>query len=220
MVVTDLITNPYLRDRNKPELLLQAIVISNQKNSLLHTVNALITTGPQCCGKSSFLRDYKEGTTIRDISLDDQQDVYVPISTYIFLHAYDDDKGDCTTNTDGDKREQLLQQVYQGKTLKERIRENVEWILILRRWNGDSTASDFERRIKNYYEERKLPETVATELVKAVEDFLSNQPDLPKETDVFVLESLFKPHPQTRQSAIQKAHEELRETPRHIPVAW
>jgi len=191
-----------------------------RQESTTNAAPMYITIGPQCCGKSSFLRKYKEGTTIKDISLDDQQDVYVPISTETFLHAYDKgESGD--TNTDDDvKREQLLQQVYQGKSLKERIRENVELILILRRWNGDSTASDFERRIKNYYEERKLPEDVATELVKAVEDFLSNQPSLPKETDVFILESLFKPHPQTRQSAIQRAHEELRETPRHIPVAW
>jgi len=175
-----------------------------------------ITIGPQCCGKSYFLRDYKEGT-IKDISLDDQQDVYVPIPTETFLHAYDNKSVD--TNT-GDKREQLLQQVYQGKTLKERIRENIELILILRRWNGDSTASDFELRIKKYYEERKLPENVAAALITALEDFLSKMPDLPQETDVFVLESLFKPHPQNRQSAIQRAHAELRETSRHVPIAW
>jgi hypothetical protein len=149
--------------------------------------------------------------------LDDQQDVYVPIPTDVFLQAYDDEGTDSKPDNE---RTQLLQQVYQGKTLAERIRENVELILILRRWNGDSSASEFERRVKSYYEERELSEAVAIALVKTVEDFLSNQPDLPKETDVFVLESLFKPHPQTRQSAIQRAHEELRETPKHIPIAW
>ena len=175
-----------------------------------------ITTGPQCCGKSSFLRDYKE-STIKDFSLDDQQDVYVPIPTELFLHAYDNKGVDMDID---DKPDQLLQQVYQGKTLTERIQENIELILILRRWNGDSTASDFDHRIKNYYEERKYPVNIASALIKVVEDFLSKEPDLPRETDVFVLESLFKPHPQTRQSAIQRAHEGLRETPRHVPVAW
>ena len=179
------------------------------------------TLGPQCCGKSSFLRDYKEGK-IKDISLDDQQDVYVPISTEIFLHAYDDkdNKAETQRANNDNKRHQVLQQVYHGKTLSERIRENIEMILILRRWNGDSTAGDFERRILNYYEERRLPANVAQALILAVEDFLSTQPDMPRETDVFVLESLFKPHPETRQSAIQRAHEDLRQTPRHIPISW
>lgn len=175
-----------------------------------------ITIGPQCCGKSSFLRDYKE-KTIKDISLDDQKDVYVPIPTETFLYAYDEKGTD--TNVDEEQTE-LLQKVYQGKTLAERIRGNIELILILRRWNEDSTAADFERRIKSYYQERRYSENVASTLVNTVEEFLSNEPCLPKETDVFVLESLFKPHPETRQSAIQRAYEEIRETPRHLSVAW
>ena len=152
------------------------------------------------------------------MSLDDQQDVYVPIQTEMFLRAYEDEKDG---NTMSDKEQDtLIHRVYQGKSLAERIRENIELILILRRWNGDSSASDFERKIKSYYEERKLDGNVAVALVEAVEDFLSDKPDLPRETEVFVLESLFKPHPETGQSAIQRAHEELRETPKHIPIAW
>ena len=163
--------------------------------------------------------------------------MYVPIPTELFLHAYDDDgsggnKGVVPTTTDTDKRNQLLliqQQVYHGKTLLERIREdNAELVLVLRRWNGDLTALDFARYIQHLYKERTLPGTVATSLIRAVEDFVSSTttepqqppPNLPRETDVFVLESLFKPHPQTGQSAIQRAFEDLQETPRHIPVAW
>ena len=143
-------------------------------------------------------------------------DVYVPIPTDIFLHAYDEGN----EPKSDEKLDPLIQQVYHGKSLAERIRENVELILILRRWNGDSTASDFQRRVQNYYQERNLDAKVAIALVEAVEDFLSDNPALPKTTDVFVLESLFKPHLKTGQSAIQRAHEELRETPKHIPVAW
>ncbi|VEU45030.1 unnamed protein product [Pseudo-nitzschia multistriata] len=174
-----------------------------------------ITVGPQCCGKSSFLRDH-EGGKIKDICLDDQRDVYVPISTELFLRAYDekDNRGSL------EEPESILHQVYQGKTLLERIRENIELILILRRWNGDSSASDFDRRIRSYYQERNLKTSVADALIATVEDFLSTNPELPREVDVFVLESLFKSHPETRQSAIQKAYEELRKTPKHIPVAW
>mmetsp|Transcript_11328 Transcript_11328/g.32632 ORF Transcript_11328/g.32632 Transcript_11328/m.32632 type:complete len:523 (+) Transcript_11328:106-1674(+) len=175
-----------------------------------------ITIGPQCCGKSSFLKDFEDGK-VRDISLDDQCDVYVPISTETFLNAYDDKNEEAGGNK---KAQSILQQVYQGKTLLERIRENIELILILRRWNGDSSASDFDRRIRSYYKERNFKANVAEALVAAVEQFLLAQPQLPPATDVFVLESLFKPHPDTNQSAIQRAYEELRKTPRHVPVAW
>jgi hypothetical protein len=178
-----------------------------------------ITIGPQCCGKSTFLRNL-DGGKIKDISLDDQQDVYVPISTDLFLHAYDDDGNENKNMTE-------LQHVYQGKSLLDRIRDNVELILILRRWNLDSTAIDFEQRILKYYKERNLSTTVAQALVVAVEDFLSTNnnnnskpPEMPRETDVFILESLFKPHPETRQSAIQTSYDDLRKTPKHIPISW
>eukprot|EP00536_Pseudo-nitzschia_multiseries_P007175 jgi/Psemu1/239991/estExt_Genewise1.C_1650046 len=176
-----------------------------------------ITIGPQCCGKSSFLREF-EGLKIKDICLDDQSDVYVPVSTQTFLRAYDEKNHDAAKVDE--EAQSVLQQVYQGKTLLERIRENIELILILRRWNGDSSAEDFGRRIRSFYKERNFTEDVAEALIRAVEEFLSSQPQLPQETDVFVLESLFKPHPEIGQSAIQKAHEDLRKTPKHIPVAW
>mmetsp|Transcript_16377 Transcript_16377/g.33476 ORF Transcript_16377/g.33476 Transcript_16377/m.33476 type:complete len:528 (-) Transcript_16377:61-1644(-) len=175
-----------------------------------------ITIGPQCCGKSSFLRKYKGGK-IKDICLDDQKDVYVPISTETFLSAYED--SDAGGKFD-DKAQSVLQQVYQGKTLLERIRENIELMLILRRWNGDLSPSDFADRIRSFYQKRNFKTGTAETLITAVEGFLSTEQELPQETDVFVLESLFKPHPETRKSAIQRAHEELRKTPRHIPVAW
>ena len=187
-----------------------------------------ITIGPQCCGKSTFLRNLNGGK-IKDISLDDQQDVYVPIATDLFLHAYDDnnENENDNENDNKDKNTKELQHVYQGKSLLNRIRDNVELILILRRWNLDSTAIDFEQRILKYYKERNLSTTVAQALVVAVEDFLSTTtttntkpPEMPRETDVFILESLFKPHPETRQSAIQTSYDELRKTPKYIPIAW
>jgi ABC-type lipoprotein export system ATPase subunit len=185
-----------------------------------------ITIGPQCCGKSTFLRNL-DGRKIKDISLDDQQDVYVPISTDLFLHAYDD-KSEENKNENDNVNMKELQHVYQGKSLLDRIRDNVELILILRRWNLDSTAIDFEQRILKYYNERNLSTTVAQALVVAVEDFLSTTTattnkktlEMPRETDVFILESLFKPHPETRQSAIQTSYDELRKTPKHIPISW
>jgi hypothetical protein len=172
-----------------------------------------ITIGPQCCGKSTILKAL-HGGTIKDICLDDQQDVYVPVATDVF----------CNPETE---EIYLQQQVYQGKSLKDRIQnDNVELHLVLRRWKGDLTPIDFETAVKEFYNAQNFPPTVATAMVTAVESFLkrrkaqSGPRSLPKTVDVFVLESLFRPHPQTNQSAIQKAHDELRTTPTNIPIAW
>ena len=127
---------------------------------------------------------------------------------------------------------QILNTVYHGKSIHERIQQdNIELCTILRRWNNDITSVEFEESIKTYYEEQEYSMDVAQTLINVVEDFLStsssttattsnNTTMLPETTDVFILESLFLPHPATNQSAIQKAHEELRTTPKHISIAW
>lgn len=43
---------------------------------------------------------------------------------------------------------------------------------------------------------------------------------MPEHVQVFVVESLFRPHPTDNLSAIQRAYKLLRTTPSHIPVAW
>ena len=113
MVVTDPITNPYLREQKAK--LFQAFC-SVIFQAFTHAAVNHPTTGPQCCGKSSFLRTYGNGT-IKDISLDDQRDVYVPIPTETFLHAYDDNNDGDESKSD-DKQDPLIQQVYQGKRLQ------------------------------------------------------------------------------------------------------
>ena len=177
-----------------------------------------ITIGPQCCGKSTILKEL-HGGTIKDVCLDDQQDVYVPVPTEYFFLAGDG------ANTEESRK--VLGQVYQGKTLEERIRnDNTELRLILRRWKGDLTPAEFEQGVKEYHQGQGYPSNVADALIAAVETFLKRKSDskgprsLPKTIDVFILESLFRPHPQTNQSAIQKAHDELRTTPTNIPLAW
>jgi hypothetical protein len=184
----------------------------NQKNrqAMTNAAPLYITVGPQCCGKSSLLKTLQDGK-IKDISLDDQPDVYVPVSTDLFLSCF----GDAQVP-------ETLRKVYQGKSLFERIQnDNTELRLILQRWNGNKTSKDFENALQEFYSSCGFPLDVASQLVAAVEEFLDGQPPaLPSTIDVFILESLFQPHPATNQSAIQKAHQELRVTPKHIPIAW
>jgi hypothetical protein len=192
-----------------------------QKRSTMTNVAPLyITIGPQCCGKSTFLKKL-EGGKIKDVSLDDQPDVYVSVPTNVFLGCITD-----KYPTDADSLK-LMQQVYQGKSIQERIRnDNDELGLILQRWSGDISPEEFHMAIQALYTSRELPLEVAEQLVVVVETYMkrkkadSKPRSLPKAVDVFILESLFLPHPNTQQSAIQRAQEELRMTPKHIPIAW
>eukprot|EP00536_Pseudo-nitzschia_multiseries_P019332 jgi/Psemu1/60151/gm1.60151_g len=153
-----------LQNENEVILLHIRFPIALQVEILTVLLLPYIVTGPQCCGKSSFLREF-EGLKIKDICLDDQSDVYVPVSTQTFLRAYDEKNHDAAKVDE--EAQSVLQQVYQGKTLLERIRENIELILILRRWNGDSSAEDFGRRIRSFYKERNFTEDVAEALIRA-----------------------------------------------------
>jgi hypothetical protein len=177
-----------------------------------------------------------------DISLDDQPDVYVPIPTSIFLNP------DATTSSQ--QQQQLLQQkMYHGKSLLERIQDEAsttELRWILKRWEGEVSPQNFAIAMLQFYRDQGHPVPVSQALIRAVEGFLkvvpvvvvvvgeeeqqeskskkatrpSSLPIMPTVIQVFVVESLFRPHPQSSLSAIQRAHKQLRETPLHTPVAW
>jgi tRNA uridine 5-carbamoylmethylation protein Kti12 len=71
-----------------------------------------ITVGPQCAGKTTFLTQLEQrlSTTIEDITLDEQLDVYVQVPTEYFLQAEEEGMKDS-----------FLQRHIQGKTLASRI---------------------------------------------------------------------------------------------------
>mmetsp|Transcript_8034 Transcript_8034/g.19419 ORF Transcript_8034/g.19419 Transcript_8034/m.19419 type:complete len:535 (+) Transcript_8034:83-1687(+) len=190
-----------------------------------------ITIGPQCCGKTTLLKDIDDG--LQDVCLDDQLDVYVSIATQQWL-----DLLKMSPNPDEIKEgestipEELQQQV-QGKTLAQRIQnDNPELNLILKRWNGDLSATEFADAISQHYTKNvnsrnqrnsggNPTPNVAEVLIPVVEDFLSKDDrKLPAKTDVFCLESLFKPHTKTNQSAIQAAHAVVKTASPEIPLAW
>jgi hypothetical protein len=170
-----------------------------------------ITVGPQCCGKTTLLKQIDPNLV--DISLDDQPGVYVPVPTqYLVAEKIN------TTNVTAE--DSLLLQLYQGKTLVERIQnDNTELRLILQRWSGQLSPQTFAVHVLQHYQERNAAD-IAQTLIATVEDFLSESPPLPATTQVFILESLFRRHPTLKQSAIERAHELLRTTPSHIPIAW
>eukprot|EP00980_Cylindrotheca_fusiformis_P006252 scaffold1338_cov121-Cylindrotheca_fusiformis.AAC.2 len=201
---------------------------SRPRDALTSSAPLYITIGPQCCGKTTFL---KEKLKAQDISLDDQPDVYVPVPTQLWLDSYYRAASNNST-TQQQEIPLLLQQRVQGKSIHDRmIQDNTELNLILQRWDGRLSPQNFAIGILQHYASlRPMNGNTANStairmghmLVQVVEAFLSSStpPKLPEQTQVFCLESLFRPHEQTKQSAIQRAHAMLRQAPSHIPIAW
>jgi hypothetical protein len=160
-----------------------------------------ITVGPQCCGKTTILKQQN----VLDISLDDQPHVYHHIPTNLLMG---------TTIIYGKS------QIIYGKSLYERIKENVEMRLLLNRWNGTLSPQNFCIGVLQLYpseNERQL----AKEYVTTVEEFLSQNPSLPQTCAIFVVQALFQKTAKNNQtSAIDRAHHLLHQAPLHQPVAW
>jgi hypothetical protein len=161
-----------------------------------------ITVGPQCCGKTTILKQQN----VLDISLDDQPHVYHHIPTNLLMGA---------TNI----TEQHSQIIY-GKSLLERINENVELRLLLNRWNGALSPQNFAIGVLQLYPSEN-EQQLAQEYVTTVEEFLSQNPSLPQTCAIFVVQALFQKTAKNNQtSAIDRAHHLLHQAPLHQPVAW
>ena len=210
---------------------------NSSPSSLVVAAPMYITIGPQCCGKTTII---KQQQGVVDITLDDQPDVYIPVPTKLFIDS---------NNNISMEEQQLLNQSFQGKTFFERIQsDNIELQCILQRILGCTSPQNFAIQILQHYQEQQQQQqqsntrnhinnnhtVVAQLLIQNVEQYCASScssseeqyiggtasPPLPPFTQVFCLESLFQPHPSTNQSAIQRAHQLLRDTPSHIPVAW
>ena len=216
---------------------------NNHYNNTAAVQPLYITIGTQCCGKTTFLKHqlFPHSPPL-DVSLDDQPDVYVSVETTLFLHgvvgAVVTKGGTGVSDMEPKKTEdpRLLQR-YQGKTLGERIRQDnhIELTLVLQRFHGDLSSETFASRIREHYQKQQWSLPLAQLLIDAVEQecALAHHNNnntttttttesllVPSHVQVFILESLFQPHPSTQQSAIDRAHRLVRQTPPHIPVAW
>ena len=188
-------STPQMSDTNED------IYIAHQREA---SGDLIITIGPQCAGKTTFLRQIDHD--IVDICLDDQPDVYITVPTSLVLEP--------------DPESELLQQSFHNQSLFHRIQNKVERRLILQRWNQDVSPSEFEKSIVQLYPEDP---SLAKLLISAVEEFLLDDlPVIPKTNQLFILESLFEPHPQTGQSAIDRAQKLLQSamSSSTTTVAW
>ncbi|KAL7440776.1 hypothetical protein ACHAXH_006705 [Discostella pseudostelligera] len=191
---------------------------SNPKGTLY------ITVGPQCAGKTTILKHIfgksfhkneegyselsKEMKYVSgiDITIDDQELVYIPVLTNYFLQ--------CSTSNvesgDGASHDLPRNQVIYEKSIEDRIRDpsNQELILVLQRLRGIISAEEFVMRLSGD-EDNKGSVSVREDLISAAEqiiklhqcgrkeendDQVPAEP-LPKMIDLFIVESVFRPRP-------------------------
>jgi hypothetical protein len=162
-----------------------------------------ITLGPQCCGKTTILKQ----NNVLDISLDDQAHVYHYVPNRLI-------GGNNITQQDS--------QIIFGKSLLERINENIELRLLLNRWNGTLSPQDFRTSVLQLYPKANQGQ-LAQEYLATVEGFLSQHPypSAPQNCAIFVPQALFQKTAQNNMMcAIDRAHHLLHQAPLHQPVAW
>ena len=145
-----------------------------------------ITVGPQCSGKTTMLKHvFGEDPGGVDITIDDQQMVYISVPTNYFLH----DPSDSPDATSEDKLS--LHTEVLGKTIRERINDssNDELRNVIRRMGEKLSAEEFDSLIRGNGEQHD-------DLISAVEDTIrANHVCLPENVDLFVVESIFRPRP-------------------------
>jgi len=178
-----------------------------------------ITIGPPCAGKTTLLHRLEERlkTPLQDVTLDDQQDVYVEVPVkYFLLNAPQEDKNDI-----------FLQKRIQYKTLASRIYDNAtngELRAILQRIDGRLSPDEFESTIQTLYAQHanstasnntdyfRDMATLVLNTVHAICQTASeeNSPiSLPSHIQLFCVESLFRPHPNTNKTGVESAHDLL-----------
>eukprot|EP00548_Thalassiothrix_antarctica_P015179 CAMPEP_0194175646 /NCGR_PEP_ID=MMETSP0154-20130528/9650_1 /TAXON_ID=1049557 /ORGANISM="Thalassiothrix antarctica, Strain L6-D1" /LENGTH=408 /DNA_ID=CAMNT_0038889523 /DNA_START=48 /DNA_END=1271 /DNA_ORIENTATION=- len=123
---------------------------NNNNNNLLY-----ITIGPQCCGKTTYLKSQKEYKNIVDISIDDQNGVYMPIHSRYYLECplnnnNNNDRNKMKTNNKRED-EQFLNRNIISKTIGYRISEQEELCAILQRIDGKLSTDEFRSIMNRIY---------------------------------------------------------------------
>ena len=91
----------------------------------------------------------------------------------------------------GNNITQQHSQILFGKSLLERINENVELRLLLNRWNGTLSPQNFAIGVLQLYPSANEGQ-IAQDYIATVKGFLSQHPSLPRRCAIFVLQALFQ----------------------------
>jgi hypothetical protein len=175
-----------------------------------------ITVGPPCAGKTTWIQrrqrelqdqqsiidETKKPQLIHDVSIDDQDGVYVPVPTSWFLNGQHHHKKSQESDADDDSgcsAAAARRLILHGKSAYDRIQDQVELRAILARLSNQITPADCAAKLGQ-------PSSEATRgIVAAVEEYImlehANTAAAPEDTmtiqlpdtiDLFVVEALFR----------------------------
>jgi hypothetical protein len=156
-----------------------------------------ITVGPPCSGKTTLLK--QKG--IIDIALDDQPGVYMPLPTSYFL--LDDDDGDNNLELIAKGKQPSKSKAIPtdttvlGKSIKDRLKDQVELKCVLRRLSRACTQDEFYSEVSKCTGDNEEALALLFDAVEARID-LQNEGDaivLPDTVDLFVQEAIFRGKP-------------------------
>ena len=148
-----------------------------------------VTIGPQCAGKTTILKTLlgsSSGDGLgKDITIDDQELVYISVPTSNFVNDFTKKRGESSV---------LLNQTIFGKTIRERILDpsNTELRYVLMRLGRFVDKCDFGLSLRELYDDH-TSKMVYCDLFEAVESII--EPTLPNTIDLFIVESIFRPRP-------------------------
>jgi len=179
-------------------------------------------------------------TNILDICLDDQPNVYIKIPLGVFTMTPEE-----LNATEEHRR--LLHQSYYGQTVLQRIlaEDQQEMRGVLQRMQGKISRADLKKALLSYMRpsrngkirgsssnernnafsspnENAAKQRIET-LVDTLELFLEQASEgLPREVDLFIREAIFQkgPHAGGNVTAIERAAQKLKQTPKQKAVAW
>jgi hypothetical protein len=157
-----------------------------------------ITIGPPCAGKTTWIRrqsSRNDTGNICDICIDDQPGVYYALPTQWFLPNHNDQKNNLDYNKIADATTKTIQKdsMIFGKTIRQRIQEQIELCAVLGRLANVLSAEEFQKALTS----RVLPShtTILMDIVEAImkDSYINKSPiQLPPTIDLFVREAIFR----------------------------
>jgi hypothetical protein len=157
-----------------------------------------ITIGPPCAGKTTWIRwqsSRNDTGNICDICIDDQPGVYYALPTQWFLPNNNDQKNNLDIKKIADATTKTIQKdsMIFGKTVGQRIQEQIELCAVLGRLANVLSAEEFQKALTS----RVLPShaTILIDVVEAIvkDSYINKSPiQLPPTIDLFVREAIFR----------------------------
>jgi len=161
-----------------------------------------VTIGPPCSGKTTLLQQAQ----VKDVALDNQPSVFIPIETPYFT---------------AEKRPKWMNKTIFGRSLAQRVQQEdqAELRLVLQRLQKNITVEQMQESFQTLPSKNsEYNTTIVPKLVQTVEKFGSTP--LPPTVDLFIQQSIYLPDQRTNLTGLESVQIQLENTSVQQAVAW